>query len=166
MTPKLRCLLGCAWLLASACDPVHDDAIAALGGERNGVERGPEHRPGQPCLLCHDGSLGGPPEFSMAGTVFLEPTGTRPARRASVELIGADGSVQKVVTNAAGNFYLEPDRYKPKFPLQVNVHYQGATIEMLSTIGREGACAGCHSDPAGPDSPGHIYVRLDDGGVP
>jgi hypothetical protein len=159
--------VSCAALcMLAACNPVVDNAVDDLGGEAPGVHPGPQHRPGQPCLLCHDGSLGNPPEFSVAGTVFQTPSANHPASRALVELQNADGSAFETTTNSAGNFYLQPSMFKPKFPLQVKVRYQGEEVTMHSTIGREGACAGCHSDPAGPDSPGHVYVQLDDGGVP
>ena len=153
-------------LLLAACDPVRDDAVAALGGEASGVRPGPQHRPGQPCLLCHDGSLGSPQEFSIAGTVFMQPTGTQPARGATVELQAADGASIAVGTNAAGNFYLTPGRFDPVFPLQVSVTFRGERVEMLTNINRGGACGGCHNPEVGPDSPGHVYVLLDDGGVP
>jgi hypothetical protein len=149
-----------------ACDPVLDDAVSELGGEVGNVHPGPLHRPGQPCLLCHDGELGDPPEFSIAGTVFLQPTGTKAVNRATVELHGADDSTLRLVTNAAGNFYVSANQFKPVFPLEVKVDYQNEVTTMHSVIGRDGSCAGCHSDPAGSDSPGHVYVRLDDGGVP
>ena len=148
------------------CNPVLDDEVAALGGEANGVRPGPQHRPGQPCLLCHDGALGDPNEFSVAGTVFLQPTGTDPVKGALVELHGGDGRVFTLTTNAAGNFFVSPQKYTPQYPLEVDVQFAGETTTMHSTIGRDGACASCHSDPAGPDSPGHVYVRLGDGNVP
>jgi hypothetical protein len=163
---QLIALLSVLAIAPLACDPVQDDAIAALGGEVGGVYPGPFHRPGQPCLLCHDGALGDPAEFSVAGTVFMHPTGTAPVNRATVELQDADGKGFEVVTNAAGNFFISPRHYAPRYPLEVKVHFENEVTTMHSTIGREGACAGCHFDPAGPDSPGHVYVRLDDGGVP
>ncbi len=44
--------------VGGACggDPVHDEEVAALGPEPGGGAPGPEHRPGQPCLVCHGGS--------------------------------------------------------------------------------------------------------------
>jgi hypothetical protein len=156
----------CCVLVFAACDPVKNDAVAALGGEAPGVHPGPNHRPGQPCLLCHDGSLGSPEEFSIAGTVFLRPNDTQPARGARVELKAADGSGFNTVSNRAGNFYVTPRRFDPVYPLQVSVTFAGERVTMQTTIGREGACAGCHDPEVGPDSPGQVYVRLDDGGVP
>jgi hypothetical protein len=153
-------------VLLAACDPVHDDAVDALGGEIGGVGPGPLHRPGQPCLLCHDGTLGNPEEFSVAGTVFVYPSSDEPAGGAVVQLTDEEGSTFRVRTNRAGNFYLSPGEYSPNYPLEVQVEYGGETVVMKSTIGREGACAGCHSEPAGFDSPGRVYVMLDDGGVP
>jgi hypothetical protein len=159
-------LASCIVLALAACDPVHSDAIDALGGETAGVRPGPEHRPGQPCLLCHDGALGDPGEFSVAGTVFLQRTGTLPAQGVNVELKSANGSRFTTSTNRAGNFYITPSRFTPEFPMQVSVTFEGQRVDMLTSVGRDGACGGCHRPEPGPDSPGHVYVRLDDGGVP
>src|ERR1700683_3328645 len=60
--------VGLAMLVGAlmvGCNPVLDDAIADLGPEKPGVHPGPLHRPGQPCLLCHDGALGDPQAFSV-----------------------------------------------------------------------------------------------------
>lgn len=161
---KLR-FFALSCLLIQACDPVQDHAIAALGGELPGTRPGPLHRPGQPCLLCHDGALGDPQAFSLAGTVFLQPDAEAAARGAQVEVTAADGSSMMFTTNAAGNFYVPAQRWQPVFPLQVKVHFQGESVDMLSNIGRDGSCAGCHSDPPGPDSPGHVYAEAQDAGV-
>ena len=70
-------------------------------------------------------------------------------------------------TNAAGNFYLTPGQWNPKLPLTKVVVMGGATaVTMQSEVGRSGACATCHFEPAGVDSPGHVCLRLEDGGVP
>jgi hypothetical protein len=37
---------------------------------------------------------------------------------------------------------------------------------MHTFIDRDGSCAGCHVDPSGPNSPGHVSLQLDDGGTP
>jgi hypothetical protein len=153
-------------LVAAACDPVQDGAIAALGGEAAGVRRGPLHRPGQPCLLCHDGALGDPPAFSVAGTVFDRPADTQGVSDATVSLTDANGSTYDAITNAAGNFYLTPAQWTPTFPVTVAVTASGLRVVMHTDIGRDGSCASCHVDPAGPNSPGHVSIAPDDGGTP
>jgi hypothetical protein len=151
---------------AVACDPVLDDRVAALGGETPGVHPGPLHRPGQPCLLCHDGALGDPSAFSVAGTVFQVPGSRRPAVSAEVYLTDVTGSNHVATTNAAGNFYVTPGEWTPSFPVQVVVKPAvGPDVFMLS-LAEDGSCATCHSDPPGRDSPGHVSLTLDDGGVP
>jgi hypothetical protein len=152
-------------LYVAACDPVLDSGVAALGGEASGVRPGPLHRPGQPCLLCHDGALGDPTEFSVAGTVFRDPLDKQAAVGARVQLKAADGSSFTLTSNQAGNFYVEPRTWKPVYPLEVSIDYESQTVSMVSNIGRDGACAGCHVDPAGPDSAGHVYAIALDAGV-
>lgn len=156
-----------AALSAGSCDPVHDDAVAALGGETPGVPAGPLHRPGQPCLLCHDGASGDPAAFSMAGTVFEEANALLPSVGAVVTLTSADGTTATAMTNAAGNFFLTPDAYTPAYPVHVtSIALGGVRITMHSHIGGNGSCAGCHADPAGPDSPGHVYFDVAGGMSP
>jgi hypothetical protein len=156
-----------------ACDPVHDDAIAALGPEAPGVRRGPLHRPGQPCLLCHDGAIGDPQRFTVAGTVYQTPGGKVASVGASVVLVDAHAHSTTLQTNAAGNFYATPSQYDPTFPIQVTLRGQGGEtvpmqtlVEGNGTVEPNGGCASCHFDPAGRNSPGHVCVTLDDGGTP
>ncbi len=166
--------LSLALLLAAlpACDPVVDDARAALGPETPGVRQGPLHRPGQPCLLCHDGDLGDPQRFTIAGTVFQTNGARDAAQNVTVNVVDATGASVALSTNAAGNFYATPGQYDPTFPLRVSLSYGGGTVQMETLVGgngtveANGACASCHFDPAGPSSPGHVALRLDDGGVP
>lgn len=166
-------LFVCGALLASgACDPIHDDAIAALGPEAPGVPRGPLHRPGQPCLVCHDGDTGDPPRFTIAGTVFLTSAALLPAVGVDVHLIDANGVTEDLQTNAAGNFYTAPEQYDPAFPITASVRGPDGTVSMRTliegngTAEPNGGCASCHFDPAGQASPGHLCLRLEDGGTP
>jgi hypothetical protein len=115
--------------------------------------------------LCHDGAFGDPGEFSVAGTVFADRIDKQPARGATVTLKASDGTSRSFQTNAAGNFYVTPQSWQPAYPLQVSVVFQAQTVSMTSNIGRDGACASCHVDPAGPDSPGHVYATPEDAGV-
>jgi hypothetical protein len=157
--------LLCGLAGAAACDPVHQDAVDALGPEAPGVRRGPLHRPGQPCLLCHDGTVGAPQAFSVAGTIFERPTSTTPVENANVHVVDADGKAFDATTNAAGNFYVLPSQFTPRYPMRVSITTPVA-VQMQTLTEMEGSCAGCHVDPAGPTSPGHVSLVLDDGGVP
>lgn len=160
MKPLLEHLIILAVALG-ACDPVHDQQQAALGDEAPGVGTGPLHRAGQPCTVCHDGKLGSPPEFAVAGTVYRTATDSAPAVGAMVTLTSADGAVYRATTNAAGNFYVAPARFTPSYPMKAEVALGGVTVTMSSLIGRAGACAGCHVEPAGPTSPGRVFVPAD-----
>jgi hypothetical protein len=146
---------------AASCDPVHDDAVTALGGEAPGVRKGPLHRPGQPCILCHDGAIGDPPAFSVAGTIFQTATGLEAADGATITLTSSDGSTHATTANAAGNFYVLPTEYAPVYPMKVAVTYGQVTVKMTSDVGRDGSCATCHLDPAGPGSAGHVFIPPD-----
>jgi hypothetical protein len=159
--------LTVAAVAAGSCDPVHDNAVSALGGEVPGVPRGPLHRPGQTCLLCHDGAPGDPSAFSMAGTVFsyansTPANSTEPAvDGATVTLESADGTTVSTTTNEVGNFYFTPDMYSPKYPVHVkSITLGSVSVSMHSHIGGNGSCAGCHVDPEAPDSPGHVYLHV------
>lgn len=176
MTRPLGAALAFALLLA-ACDPTHDSQIAALGPEKAGVRQGPLHRPGQPCLVCHDGELGDPARFTVAGTVFQSPSSSQGADGVQVNITDAHGATcSGVVTNTAGNFYVTPQQCDPVFPLRVSLSRQmyaapSAIMQTLvtgngTTTPIDGACATCHFDPAGSSSPGHVYLYADDGGTP
>lgn len=156
-----RTTIALGLLLAAACDPVHDNAQAALGDEVPGIPTGPLHRAGQPCPRCHDGSLGSPQEFSVAGTIFQNERDRVAAVNATVTLTSEDGATYQARTNASGNFYIQPQQFAPRYPMKAEVTYGGVTVKMTSNIGRDGACAGCHVDPAGPTSPGHVFVPAD-----
>jgi hypothetical protein len=172
MTPTTLAL-SVALLALAACDPVHDDAKAALGPEAPGVRRGPLHRPGQPCLVCHDGAIGDPQRFTVAGTVYETAGEPSPSVGATVSLVDANGSATSLTSNAAGNFYATPGQYDPTFPIQATVEgpagqtvHMETLIEGNGTVEPNGACASCHFDPAGSNSPGRLCISLDDGGTP
>jgi mono/diheme cytochrome c family protein len=136
-------LLASMAFLASCIDPVHDDAVAALGDEVSGVREGPTHRPGQPCLTCH-GGVGPGPDFQIAGTVFETEGKTTPAPGVKVTLTEPNGAFKDLTTNTAGNFYVEEGRYTPTYPLRVTLTRDGISKEMLTRIGRRSGCADCH----------------------
>ncbi len=143
----------------TACvDESHALQVDALGGEAPGVSRGPLHRPGQPCLVCH--GEGGPAstQFVIAGTVFESQGKTDPANGAQVQIEDVMGAFYTATTNEVGNFYITPNQWSPTMPLQVQVS-EGKNIEAMDThIGRAGSCADCHTSTSGPTSAGPVYV--------
>jgi hypothetical protein len=162
--------LAAALLATCSLDPVHDEAVSDLGGERAGVPRGPMHRPGEPCLVCHDGATASP-AMSVGGTVYAVLGAGDPIAGASVTLTDARGATRTQTTNAAGNFYVEAASWQPTFPLHVAVTLGSLTATMSSIVGRDGSCATCHSDPPTRISAGRVYLApnaslLPDGGAP
>jgi hypothetical protein len=154
----LSLALGC-WV-AACSDPVRDEVVAALGGETEGVPVGPLHRPGQPCLACHDGGKG--PVFSVAGTVYSRATDTLPLNRITVQMVDTDGRPFNATTNCAGNFFVRPSEFTPHYPLWVTLAVGTQKIDMESPVYRDGSCASCHTDPKGSASAGHVYFLLED----
>jgi hypothetical protein len=146
--------------LTACVDESHQNQIDALGGEAPGVPKGPLHRPGQPCTVCH--GEGGPAStmFVLAGTVFQDQGKTDPANGAQIQIEDVNGSFYTATTNEVGNFYITPDQWMPVWPL----HVQGVTLgknfpqAMLTLIGRAGSCGECHTPTTGPTSPGLVYA--------
>jgi hypothetical protein len=166
--------LGVPLLAATAAcqDAVHDQEVAALGPEAPGVSPGPDHRPGQPCTLCHGGQGPAKVQFTLAGTVFMDMSGSSPAVGAELQFEDANGSTYHVQTNNAGNFYLQAGDWQPTFPLSVPLlSYSSSggmpvTQVMTTTDNRDTSCASCHGLTPSATSPGPIYVNASaaDGG--
>lgn len=154
----LACALG-----QTACgNPVRDDLISSLGHENPNVRRGPLHRPGQPCLACHSPNGHREPYMSVAGTIYQSQDKKLPARDVVVQLTDSQNRTYAVATNCAGNFYVQADDFTPVYPMTVKLQYANLQIlQMKTKIYREGSCAACHKDPAGPTSVGFVYVSTD-----
>jgi hypothetical protein len=145
-----------------ACvDETHELQVQALGGEAPGVPRGPLHRPGQPCLVCH--GAGGPAshEFVMAGTVYATQGASAPSQGARVSIEDVNGAYFDATTNEAGNFYISVGDWAPTLPAQVVVSQGQDSQQMVTHIGRDGSCASCHTPRIGPTSPGPVYVAVE-----
>jgi hypothetical protein len=147
-------VLAMSLTMTSCRDPVTGDAIAALGPEDPSVPRGPFHRPGQPCLLCHQ-------DFSLAGTVYSEVTSAAPVGGASVYIIDSTDNQFVATTNCAGNFYVRAGSFDPQYPIWMSVVDGNVERDMSSPSYRWGACASCHTRPVGPGSPGPVYLIQD-----
>ena len=155
-------------LVASACgldilheDSVHQSAVNALGPETPAVAPGPNHRPGQPCTLCH--GIEGPAEtqFTLAGTVFTAPdekAGVDGAQVLLVDSVHSSPPAGSVTTNCVGNFFITASVWDPEFPIRVAVVSGPASVQMVSHIGRAGSCATCHTSTQSLDSPGPVYL--------
>lgn len=154
-----RVLSVVAFLLLACEDPVHADKVDALGPEPGPYEKGPLHRAGQPCTVCHGGKGPGGPTFDIAGTVFLSPSVTQGVWGAKVVLYDKHGNQDAYVTNEVGTFFAEEGHLTLDFPLWVAIEANGKRVRMQTPIFRETACAACHADPAGPSSVGHVYLE-------
>lgn len=136
---------GAAALAASSCvDPVHLDAVEALGPEAAGVDEGPTHRPGQPCTVCHNSSGPGEPNFVAAGTVYDRRGSSTAVPGVIVRLSDIKGARYEAVTNDVGNFYVPENDFTPTYPMFVELERDGVTKKMVTRIGRDGGCAVCH----------------------
>lgn len=160
-------LLGAASV--SCQDAVHDQEVSALGPEAPGVSPGPDHRPGQPCTVCHGGQGPAKVTFTLAGTVFMDWSAAQPAVGAELQFEDANGSTYHTCTNQAGSFYLQSGDWSPTFPVSVPLlAYPGpdcggkgspTTQQMTTSDNRDGSCASCHTLTPGGNSPGPIYVN-------
>ena len=154
-------VLAMAASMAACADATHEQQVQALGGEAAGVAPGPEHRPGQPCLVCHGGEGPASSSFSVAGTVYAVFKESAPAVGAQVQIEDITGAVFRSPTNAAGNFYVTTSQWQPTYPTQMQVSLMAASNQMLTHVGRDGSCATCHQSSSGPSSPGPVYVATD-----
>jgi len=146
-----------ALALASCGDPVHNDAVAALGPEDPNVPVGPLHRPGQPCLLCHQPGGAASP-FTVAGTVYMTATAQKSVANVTVLVFDSTSAMFTTTTNCAGNFFARPDDYTPVYPIWATLRAGRIQRDMNSPAHREGSCAGCHTAAVGPTSPGPVYL--------
>lgn len=165
LTLALALLAGC---LGSTPDEAEAEALGDTDHHYGG-EPGPQHRPGQPCLLCHG--------FQLAGTVYRFADDRAGVQGARVHVMDGEGRSFTATTNSSGNFYvtrggeLEEDDdgevelpYALAYPLEVEIEHEGVARPMRSRIWREGSCAHCHGPEVGPDSAGRIV--LEDGSAP
>jgi hypothetical protein len=150
--------LALALFVASCMNPVHDEAVLALGDEVAGVREGPTHRPGQPCLTCH-GGLGPGPEFETAGTVYDTLGSTAPAANVKVTLTDATGKTVELTTNTVGNFYVDANRFTATYPLRVKIAGGGVSQPMLTRVGRRSGCADCHRAGGSQNLVPAVYLR-------
>jgi hypothetical protein len=158
----LIAVLGAVCVVATspACvAETHDEEVAALGPEAPGVPPGELHRPGQPCVTCHGGSGPAKLQFSVGGTVYENEGQPAAAVGAAVTIEDIDGHLWTVNTNSVGNFFVTLADFAPHYPTQPTVTpANGMSISMATHVSRDGSCADCHANPAGPTSAGPVYA--------
>lgn len=162
-------LVGCVAFLGCVNNPIHDEDVEALGPEAPGVPPGPLHRPGQPCLVCHGPYGPAPAQFSVGGTVYETAEPAAPAVGAEVRIEDVTGASVTLETNAVGNFYVLLRDFDPTYPIEPRVtSADGTMVQTMTTyIARNGSCAVCHTNAAGPTSAGPVVLLLTDaGGAP
>lgn len=158
LVPLLLAIVGSG--IGSGCnDPVPDAQIDALGPEKG--TPGPDHRPGQPCVLCHsDGGPASDQPFAIAGTVYKNSkAGSDGASGITVQFVDATGGapIQPPTTTDSGNFYVPLSTWPDiAFPIRVALYDQSDLNKPLQTmqsnIGREQSCNFCHQPNPDPSS--------------
>ena len=158
----LRPLAAMLLVLATSCiGTTPEERLRADQGNYDDGDE--EHRPGQPCLVCHGADYNpGGPVFVVAGTVFADPLDDdeNGLEGAQVHITDAEGRTFTAETNTAGNFMVQVESglsspqqgrrgrlripYTPTFPLRAEVEFEGASQEMESRIWKDGSCASCH----------------------
>lgn len=160
-----RRLIFVATILAACIDPVHDDAVEALGPEKRGVRPGPNHRPGQPCLTCHGKDGPASPELSVAGTIYLARGVLEPIAGVTVHLEDANETTRDPQSNEVGNFFIGRTDWSPVFPIKVTLRDPradgaGGEKPMETLINESAGCADCHrGSEGGPDHVPAVYLR-------
>jgi hypothetical protein len=157
--------LACAPAVLAPVDPEHERAVQALGPEDPKVPVGPLHRPGQPCMLCHDAGANAAP-FNIAGTVFRDDTSATPLTDADILLVDSASNRFTAHSNCVGNFYVRAAEFEPVWPFWVTVSQGANDSAMASPVHRERSCAACHFNPIGPRTSGQAYLTSDDFVVP
>ncbi len=173
-------LASVAFFVLGACsfDPVHEDAVAALGASEGPYPaEGEFHRRGQPCLTCHGGKGPASSEFLLGGTVFMgtcnDPSNKAecdrsPAGNTYVRIRSANNGVRCLVTNAAGNFFVRKGEWDDfQFPYLVSIQRDGKAPRVMgSHSSRWGSCASCHKSDAYSDSAGQVSLLSSNALIP
>ena len=171
LTPKLA-LLSVFFIVGACVGSPQEDEPAVSGNYDDGNE---EHRPGQPCLLCHGPDhfpvAPGEKRFTLAGTVygFVDDGEDDGIAGVDVKITDSQGFVATVTTNRVGNFMVSSGGngqrggwlHTPKslvFPIEVSISRGEDKQSMRTIIHQEGSCARCHGSKVDIDSVGRIFL--------
>ena len=93
--------------------------------------------------------------------MYIDADSLRPIENVTVDLIDPLGNRFSSITNCAGNFFVRAREYSLQGPVWVSMQRGAVFREMDTPIYRDGSCAGCHGDPVGTASAGHVFL-IDD----
>jgi len=152
-------------LVASCTESGEDDGGGSVADSRcatgvrwaGGNEESPLMHPGADCIGCHASGEG--PRFVVAGTVQAaidDPTDCFGVPGATVSISDATGKTVDVLTNDAGNFFIEA-RDTMTMPIRAKVAIDGRERAM-SGAQMTGACASCHTTSGANGAPGRILI--------
>jgi len=122
----------------------------------SGDRESPEMHPGDDCIGCHSSGEG--PRFLIAGTVMndlKDDTNCYGVEGVTVQITDANGKVNELTTNAAGNFYLESRGGSLATPFTAKV-LRGGKEKAMTAAQSNGACATCHTAGGANGAPGRI----------
>lgn len=166
------------FLVGCLVDSPQEREPSVQGNYEDGDE---EHRPGQPCLLCHSSEghfpqAPGEKTFEIGGTVYgiIDADEDDGLRDVEILFTDARGDEFSALSNEAGNFLVqvnsslsEPSRRSkgvlevprtPVFPLEVVIRRGTDEQRMKTKIWRNGSCAHCHGPKPSIDSVGRVYL--------
>jgi hypothetical protein len=139
-------------------DPYGTPVMCSSGTHwTHGNHESPEMHPGMACNACH--STMRVRTFSIAGTLF--PSAHEPddcngigGTGATIDIVGADGRMQTLTANSAGNFYSQSP---VTLPFTATVNYQGRSRAMIGPQ-TSGDCNTCHTETGTSAAPGRIML--------
>ncbi|HVJ19379.1 MAG TPA: hypothetical protein VM686_28360, partial [Polyangiaceae bacterium] len=154
---------SCGSTSAPAANP-YDTPVVCTSDRHwaGGDEESPAMYPGRACISCHEREDEGP-RLAIAGTLYPtphEPDDCNGASQTSADgvrvvVTDAGGNEHRLTPNAAGNFFIEAERFA--FPYTAKVEYDGRERVMLGPQS-DGDCNGCHTEAGKNDAPGRILL--------
>ncbi len=147
----VRCsfVLGALGLVSSGCGafgagggPPAFDQPLACEDEVDRPRHSGHHNPGKVCTDCHNGRTEAP-LFTVSGTIYVDPDGSKPAPGVSIHILDAAGQSLTLVAARNGNFFSEEP---VTYPLRTYASICPKSLEMPDVVAAPGNCnaKGCH----------------------
>jgi hypothetical protein len=99
------------------------------------------------------------PHLGAAGTVFQtmnEPDLCDGLGGVTVDVVDANGTLETMTTNSAGNFYTT---HTLAYPIHARIRTASGTREMVGAV-PTGDCNSCHTRTGANDAPGRIALTF------